>query len=820
MNRWLSGLGASRQVVVTVSAVLLALGALGFLLWSLLTRSPTRLAWLTSMATILAVVLPAWGMSVGMLAWVLRAGRRASERRDTAGTGPRQGAPLAVAVGEIPQEPPAFQRRPALEDQLAAGLAVVTAVTGGPGMGKTQLAAAVARSCIGAGWPVVAWIVAEDAGAVEGGMDQLARALGLAAARDDSAAAARKARNWLESQAGAQCLVVFDNVPDAAVVRPWLPAAGRARVIVTSTSKSCDDLGTPVRVDTFTEEQALAFLQERTGLDDDTGARALTAELGYLPLALAQAAAVVRSQRLTYATLLERITAVPADRLLLRRSGDPYPRGAAEAVLVALRAATEADRLAWPLAALAAVFSPAGTSRDLLYRYHGPGQMDGYLAEAEVDEGLGQLADASLLAFTLDGTAVLMHRFTQRVIRDRMRADGSLEDFVLAAARLVAGARPEDEADHRELCLQLISQTDVLWVHATSGAATGQSAAIQLILELRRWSTHCLWGLGSTSAAIEQGLAAVADHEEILGGDCAETIQARYGLGLAYGQRDWHDQAIALNRQVLEWYVGRYGPDDPDALNYQNTLGNNYRESGEDFREPSRLQTSIELHTKTLAQYTRIDGPDAYYTIRSGMNLVRAYTAIGQVNEAISAAEEMLGRARRCLDPADPLTLGSMAALASAYAADGRTQEALQVIGQAVATADNAPLPPITIWFLRRQQAAILARAGQTGRAIAEYKQLASAYASLLGNDSPDTRAVLEALADTYRQAGMETEALTTLETVMGICSRTLDPDSPITRRAAVEIAHLRDQHPQAKPVADVGRFRRRDDGTRRAPQG
>ena len=61
----------------------------------------------------------------------------------------------------------------------------------------------------------------------------------------------------------------------------------------------------------FTPDEALAFLAERTGLADPAGAAALAAELGYLPLALAQAAAVIAAQHLAYGTYLERLRALP-----------------------------------------------------------------------------------------------------------------------------------------------------------------------------------------------------------------------------------------------------------------------------------------------------------------------------------------------------------------------------------------------------------------------------------------------------------------------------------------------------------------------------
>jgi hypothetical protein len=58
------------------------------------------------------------------------------------------------------------------------------------------------------------------------------------------------------------------------------------------------NLGAAVPVDVFSESEALAFLAERTGSADAEGAREVAAELGYLPLALAQAAAVITGQHL------------------------------------------------------------------------------------------------------------------------------------------------------------------------------------------------------------------------------------------------------------------------------------------------------------------------------------------------------------------------------------------------------------------------------------------------------------------------------------------------------------------------------------------
>ena len=119
------------------------------------------------------------------------------------------------------------------------------------GVGKTQLAAAYA-------WAKLARAVAagglgqrRGSGQRAGGFGRGRGWLGLRAdAEDARRRAGRCGTGWRAD--GERCLLVFDNAADPGLLRPYIPAAGVARVIITSNQLSVAKLGTGVPVDVFT----------------------------------------------------------------------------------------------------------------------------------------------------------------------------------------------------------------------------------------------------------------------------------------------------------------------------------------------------------------------------------------------------------------------------------------------------------------------------------------------------------------------------------------------------------------------------------------
>ena len=110
-------------------------------------------------------------------------------------------------------------------------------------------------------------------------------------AADEGGAGAGQVRERLRHE-GEGLLLIYDNAIDAASLRPYPPAGGAARMLVTSNSPAWRGVATPVETGVWPKEIGADYLIARTGRDEERAdAETLSAALGGLPLAHEQAAA-------------------------------------------------------------------------------------------------------------------------------------------------------------------------------------------------------------------------------------------------------------------------------------------------------------------------------------------------------------------------------------------------------------------------------------------------------------------------------------------------------------------------------------------------
>ncbi len=610
------------------------------------------------------------------------------------------------------------------EGQTAA-ISQTQAISGLGGIGKTQTAVEYAYRYRD-DYRYVFWVGADTELELTSGYVSIAQRLNLplkdAENQDETVQAVRV---WLGREEG--WLLIFDNADRPELVQPFLPREIKGHILVTSRAQDFQDLGIvqAVEMETLNPEEAVAFLLTRTGRTPPVGAHPrvrpmqgiepntdlshgqnptvtgsgqsrgiapteydaateLAAELGYLPLALEQAAAYIVTNRVSFTDYLN---SYHKQRLKRLEKAKPklghYPDSVATTWALNLKEVQKDAPAAAALLNYCAFLHPDGVPFNLFTQ--GAAELGEPLATALADAAddplelydlLNPLGSYSLARVEPESQSFSLHRLVQEVIRAELGDDGC-KDWVEPLFKAMGKLTPEKTKDLEyqdwPALAPLVNHVQELASHCQQHAIASTAAA------------DVFHGMGSY--LLERGQYALAepllqtalDLRRNLLGDEHEDIAASLDRAARTHELQGHyGEAEPLFQDALAMYQRLWRDEHPSVATSLNNLAALYSNQG-------RYGEAEPLFQDALAMYQRLWGDEHPDIALNLNNLALLYNKQGRYGEAEPLFQDALAMRKRLLGDEHPDIAQSLNNLAVLYDNQGRYGEAEPLYQDALA---------------------------------------------------------------------------------------------------------------------------------------
>ena len=475
------------------------------------------------------------------------------------------------------------------------------------------------------------------------------------------------------------------------------------------------------------------------GAVDEGAASRIAAELGFLPLALDQAAAYIVQQRISLTAYLDSLRRNPAR---MHAAGSNAQRTIARLWDLHVTAIRDRSPAAARLLGVLAMYAPDAIPRPML---------GGTATREDTDEALGLLASYSMI--TLTAGSVSIHRLLQAVIltwHGHVPGDDarSLRDTALDWLATAIPESPDTNVAAWPLLRALVPHAETLASHFPPGDQPEDLGWLQGEIALFLHSQ----GDYAQTRPLQQSVLAI--YEAALGPSHPITAVALNNLAATYYSLGRLADALPLQQRALAITETALGPDHPDTANRLDNLAGTYRALG-------RTADALPLQQRALAITETALGPDHPNTALRLDNLAVTYSDLGRTADALPLQQRALAITETALGPDHPDTAIRLDNLAVTYRDLGRTADALPLQQRALAITETALGPDHPDTALRLDNLAVTySDLGRTADALPLQQRALAITETALGPDHPDTAIRLDNLAVTYSDLGRTADAL------------------------------------------------------------
>jgi Tfp pilus assembly protein PilF len=468
--------------------------------------------------------------------------------------------------------------------------ALTQALTGLGGIGKTQIAVEYTYR-FASEYDVVWWIRAEDRTTLIADFLNLGDHFHI----DQYESSEQRLkisliRRWLETHN--KWLLIFDNAQDLKdlynptnAAENFLPQASSGHILITSRNPNWSSVVHPLDIQLFSKDEAIEFLQKRTGLSDETGASNLAKELGYLPLALEQAAAfIVETPGLTFQDYVKLFNERHKQLWATEKPPINYPATVATTWSLSIDRIKKENTDSADLLNLCAFFAPEKIPTSILKK-----QIKDDLRFAEM---IKILKKYSLIEATAEKISV--HRLVQLVTRDHL-SKKERQKWISRGILLL-----NDVFVFHPDYPETWSESSRIAPHAISATAFAEEDFVEM-----EWTAQLVGNLGTYFqhfAEYEQALSfderSLHIAEKIYSPNHKEIATAANNLGVLQmilgdfkGAKKYLERALQINESLL-------GSEHENVAMGASNLGSILRSLGYFTEAKAQLEKAIAIYTK------------------------------------------------------------------------------------------------------------------------------------------------------------------------------------------------------------------------------
>src|SRR5579875_3001437 len=685
----------------------------------------------------------------------------------------------------------------ALHAQLGASrTAALTqpyALHGLGGIGKTQVAVEYAYRSR-ATYEAVLWVEAETRTTLTSGFVALAEVLELPErSEEDQRKVVASVLRWLGQHQN--WLLVFDNVEDLALLKPFLPASGQGALLITTRLRALEAVAQSIELPPMSREEGLAFLLARarrqpggelspvSNSHEHAAAQEIVAAMDGLPLALEQAGAFIDTTRCSLSDYW-RLFQSSRIRLLDRQdTASGHPLSASKTFALAFERVEQQNPAAAEILTVCAFLAPDSIPETLFLE--GAPQSESTFEALAADPQIFEDALKTLLAYSLlqrDPAArtLTIHRLVQVVLRERLS-----EEVQRAWIRRIIDALnnlfPVDEAtqgDYWQAGKRLLS-------HALMALAFSQQWEQDEVqsLSLRCHVAMFLCKRAQYAEAEAHFVSCVRVGEALLGSQHLLVAEALYGQAEACREQGKYAEAEPLFLRSLHIQEQNAGVEHPLIVQLLTNLSLLYWQQG-------KHEQAESLYQRALQMLEHAQGPEHPHVASLLTNLGVLCKERRNYEQAEALYQRALNIRERVLSPDHPLVAYPLHGLADIAKKQGNYEQAETFYQRALSVREQAlgPEHPLVAQLLINL-AELYKERGSYEQAASLYQRALEIFERALGPRHPDVAESFHSLAHFYQLQQRNEEALSFYQRALTIREEMLGPAHPKTQetRAAYD---------------------------------